>query len=124
MKVQGLKHPSFVAFVKSLFFILCRICSRKTNNLNLWSEGIAMYTYNQGLYIMFQMTGNECAALLQNTHLHFAIVVTDKKNSQAVRSYRGCVLETATVVDLTTESASVRASTVDYSGSTLYWKQD
>ena len=47
-----------------------------------------------------------------------AIIVTGKKVSRAVRSYKGC-LETPTVVDLTTESASVRASTVDHSRNTM-----
>ena len=40
------------------------------------------------------------------------------KISQAVRSYKGC-LEIPMVVDLTTELASVRASTVDHSHSTM-----
>ena len=49
-----------------------------------------------------------------------AIIITGKKILRAVRSYmyKGC-LKTPTVVDLTTESASVRASTVDHSHSTV-----
>ena len=43
-----------------------------------------------------------------------AIIVTSKNILQALRSYKGC-LETPTVVDLTTESACVRASTVGHS---------
>ena len=39
------------------------------------------------------------------------ILVMGKKISRAVRSYKGC-LETPTVVELTTESASVKASAV------------
>ena len=41
-----------------------------------------------------------------------------KKILRVVGSYKGC-METPTVVDLTTESASVRASTVDHSRSTM-----
>ena len=47
-----------------------------------------------------------------------AIIVTVKKILRAIRSYKGC-LETPTVVDLTTESTSVRASTVSHSHSTM-----
>ena len=46
------------------------------------------------------------------------IPVTGKKISQTVRSYKGC-LEIPTVVNLTTESASVRASTVDHGRNTM-----
>ena len=42
-----------------------------------------------------------------------AILITDK-NITSGKKYKGC-LETPTVVDLTTESASVSASTVDHS---------
>ena len=47
-----------------------------------------------------------------------AIIVTGKKISRTVRSYKGC-LEIPTVVNLTTESASVRASTVDHGRNTM-----
>ena len=58
------------------------------------------------------------AALLQSTHFRLCNPRYELKISRAVRSYKGC-LETPTVVDLTTESASVRASTVDRSPSTM-----
>ena len=47
-----------------------------------------------------------------------AIIIAGKKISQAVRSYKGC-LEAPAMVNLTMESASVRASTVDHSRSTM-----
>ena len=66
----------------------------------------------QGLYIILQMDWNRAYC---KVHISIsAIIVTGKKISRAVRSYKGC-LETSMVVNLTTESGSVRASTVDHS---------
>ena len=76
---------------------------------------------SRGYTLSFRWTGNARAALLQSTHFCFYHPRYGQKISRAVRSYKGC-LEIPTVVDLTTESASVRASTVSHSHSTMCWK--
>ena len=68
--------------------------------------------------LSFRWTGNARAALLLSTHSALAILVTDRKYRERYEA-TGAILATEAVVELTTELASVWASTVDYSGSTM-----
>ena len=76
---------------------------------------------NKGLYIILQMDWKRTHRPITKYTFPFLQSSLRVKISRAARRYKGC-LETPTVVDLTTGSASVRASTVDYSRSTMYWK--
>ena len=65
--------------------------------------------------VSFRWTGNARRPI---TKYKFQSLRVKNLISRAVRSYKGC-LEIPTVVDLTKESASMRASTVSHSRSTM-----
>ena len=61
-----------------------------------------------------------CALPYSKVHISvLAIIVMGKKNCEWLEATQA-VLETATVIDLTTESASFSASTLAHSGGTLF----
>ena len=85
------------------------------------SRGILIISY----LLCFQMDWKRARRPITITKYTFpflAIIVTGT-NYRERWEVTEAVLETPTVVDLTTESASVRASAVDHSGSTTCWSQ-